>query len=91
MARSEALTVDEYLAELSEDRRNSLSVVRRVVLDNLPEGYMEEMQYGMISYVVPLATYPKTYNGKPLAYVSLASQKNYMSLYLMSIYGDEEN
>ena len=91
MARSEALTVDEYLAELSEDRRNSLSVVRQVVLDNLPEGYLEEMQYGMISYFVPLATYPKTYNGKPLAYVSLASQKNYMSLYLMSIYGDEEN
>ena len=91
MVKSEATTVDDYLAELSKDRRQSLSIVRQVVLDNLPEGYIEDMQYGMISYVVPLDFYPKTYNGKPLAYISLASQKNYMSLYLMSIYGDEEN
>ena len=48
------------------------------------------MQYGMISYVIPLETYPKTYNKLPLQYAALASQKNYMSLYLMNVYGDED-
>lgn len=90
MAKSEALIADEYLAELPEDRRESMSVVRQTVLDNLPDGYEECMQYGMIGYVVPLKTYPITYNNQPLAYISLGNQKNYMSLYLMSIYADEE-
>ena len=48
------------------------------------------MQYGMIGYVIPLQTYPVTYNGQPLEYIALASQKNYMSLYLMNIYGDKD-
>ena len=51
---------------------------------------MESMQFGMIGYVIPLATYPETYKGKPLMYAALASQKNYMSLYLMNIYADQE-
>jgi uncharacterized protein YdhG (YjbR/CyaY superfamily) len=90
MVKSEAATADQYLSELSDDRRASISEVRQVILDNLPEGYRETVQFGMISYVVPLETFPKTYNRKPLTYISLASQKDYMSLYLMSIYGDEE-
>jgi hypothetical protein len=48
------------------------------------------MQYGMISYIVPLKRYPETYNKQPLANVSLASQKNHMAVYLMGIYGDEK-
>ncbi len=64
--------------------------MRKAILDNLPEGYLETVQFGIISYVVPLESSPKTYNGKTLMYISLASQKNYKSLYLMSIYGDEE-
>ena len=91
MVKSEASTAEEYLSELPDDRREAMDVVRGVVLANLPDGFQEEMQFGMISYVVPLETFPKTYNGKPLTYVSLASQKNHMSLYLMSIYADEEN
>ena len=90
MVKSEAATADQYLSELSDDRRASISEVRQVILDNLPEGYRETVQFGIISYVVPLETFPKTYNRKPLTYISLASQKDYMSLYLMSIYGDEE-
>jgi hypothetical protein len=90
MVKSEAATADQYLSALTEDRRASISEVRKVILDNLPEGYLETVQSGMISYVVPLESSPKTYNGKPLMYISLASQKNYMSLYIMSIYGDEE-
>lgn len=88
MASSDATTVEEYLAQLPEDRRAALSEMRRVILEFLPDGYEEAMQYGMISYVIPLATSGPTYNKQPLAVASLASQKNYMSLYLMSVYGD---
>ena len=70
------------------DRRPIVEVVRQVVLDHLPDGFEEVMQYGMISYVVPHERYPDTYNGQPLALASLASQKRYLSLYLMGVYGD---
>ena len=90
MARSEAKTVEEYLAGLPEDRREALAEVRRIILANLPEGYEEGMQYGMIGYAVPLDRFPDTYNGEPLGYAALASQKNYMSLYLNNVYGDAE-
>ena len=87
--RSEARTVDEYLAELPEDRRDAVAAVREVILENLPEVYEESMNWGMIAYEVPLATYPDTYNGQPLAYAALASQKNHMAVYLSGIYMDE--
>jgi len=90
MARSEATTVEQYLAELDAERREQISAVRDVVLANLPEGYRETMNWGMISYEVPLERYPNTYNKQPLAYAALASQKNYMSLYLMGLYGNPE-
>ena len=90
MAKSTADTVEEYLAEVPEYRRAALAAVRQVILDHLPEGYVEMMQYGMIGYVIPLERYQKTYNGQPLTYAALASQKNYMTLYLMNIYSDSE-
>ena len=90
MATSKARTVEEYLAELPPDRRAALSTVRQTILDNLPDGYEETMEFGMIAYTVPLARYPDTYNKKPLMYAALASQKNYMSLYLSSVYADPE-
>ncbi|MDE2969082.1 MAG: DUF1801 domain-containing protein [Chloroflexota bacterium] len=65
--------------------------VRDVVLANLPEGYEEIMDFGMISYVVPLSVVPKTYNGHPLMYASLADQKNHMALYLMCLYTHNED
>ena len=86
--QSDAGTVDEYLASLPEDRRPAIETVREVVLENLPEGFEEQMQYGMISWVVPLARYPDT-NGQALAVASLANQKRYMSLYLQGVYGDQ--
>jgi hypothetical protein len=86
--QSGAETPEEYLESLPEGRRKAIAEVRQTILDNLPEGYEEAMQYGMLSYVIPLERYPETYNGQPLGYVSLASQKNYMSLYLMGIYGE---
>ena len=90
MARSQATTVEEYLAELPADRAETLEAVRKVILQHLPEGYVEAMQYGMIGYAVPLETYPVTYNGQPLEYAALASQKRHISLYLMNVYGNPE-
>ena len=86
MVRSNATTVEEYLNELAPDRREQIEAVRNVVLDKLPEGYAESMNWGMISWEIPLERYPKTYNKQPLMYAALASQKNYMSLYLMCVY-----
>ena len=90
MARSKATTVEEYLDELADERRETVEAVRDVVNANLPDGYAETVQFGMISYIVPLERYPKTYNRQALQYAALASQKNYVSLYLMNVYGDQE-
>lgn len=87
--RSEATTVDAYLAALPPDRREALSAVRAVILDRLPAGIVETMNWGMVSYEVPLSRYPDTYNGQPLSYAALASQKNHMAVYLMGIYGSD--
>jgi hypothetical protein len=89
VVQSDADTVERYLAELPDDRRAIVEAVRQVVLDHLPDGFEEVMQYGMISYVVPLERYPDTYNGQALAVVSLANQKRHLSLYLMGVYGDD--
>jgi hypothetical protein len=86
--RSAAATVDEYLESLPEDRREVISAIRRVILDRLPEGYEEAMNWGMISYQVPLATYPDTYNGQPLMYAALAAQKRHYAVYLTGVYAD---
>ena len=88
MAKSEATTVAEYLDELPAERRAVVSAVRDAVCRSLPAGYEEAMRWGMISYEVPLARYPVTYNKQPLAYVALAAQKSFYALYLMGAYQD---
>ena len=88
MPRSTATTVDEYLLELPLERRAQLEKVRTLVLENLPEGYRESMNWGMISYELPLESYPDTYNRQPLGYAALAAQKNYNALYLTAAYAD---
>lgn len=87
--RSEAKTVQDYLKELPESRRDAIQAVRDVILKNLPSGYEEAMNWGMITYQVPLDVYPDTYNKQPLMYAALASQKNHMAVYLMGIYMDD--
>jgi uncharacterized protein YdhG (YjbR/CyaY superfamily) len=82
--------IEAYLADLPDDRREAIEEVRQVILENLPEGYEEAFNWGMITYQVPLETYPDTYNKKPLMYAALASQKNHISLYLTGIYSDEQ-
>ena len=90
MVRSTAETVDQYLAELPDDRRAAITEVRQAILDNLPNGFIEAMNWGMISYEVPHETFPDTYNKKPLMYAALASQKNHMAVYLTTVYGNPE-
>ena len=88
--RSEATTVQAYLDALPDDRREAIEAVRETVLAHLPEGYEEAMNWGMIAYQVPLEAFPDTYNGQPLMYAALASQKNHMAVYLSAIYADDE-
>jgi hypothetical protein len=93
MASSAATTVDEYLAELSEDRRLLVSAVRDLVNDNLPGGYQEGMMLGMIGWCVPHSRYPAGYHTdprQPLPFAALASQKQFVSLYLMGTYCGSE-
>ena len=80
--QSKKTTVADYLTELPPERREAIEKVRETILQNLPEGYEEAMNWGMITYQVPLEVYPDTYNGKPLMYAALANQKNHMAVYL---------
>ena len=89
--QSKATTVKQFLSALPEVRRAAISAVRKVILENLDSGFEEGMQYGMIGYYVPHSIYPAGYHcdpKQPLGFVCLASQKNHMSLYAMSLYGD---
>ena len=88
--RSKAATVKEYQDELPEGRRKALSKVRSAIRKNLPKGFEEVMNWGMICYQVPLKTFPDTYNKQPLMYAALASQKNHMAVYLSCIYADSK-
>lgn len=91
MVSSKAETVEEYLGELPDDRREALEAIRETILANLPDGYVEAMNWGMIAYEVPLDTFPDTYNKKPLMYAAIASQKNHMALYLSAVYAEDES
>jgi uncharacterized protein YdhG (YjbR/CyaY superfamily) len=88
VASSKASTVEEYLNELPAERREVVSKVRDVILENLPEGYQENMNWGMIAYEVPLERYPETYNKQPLMYMALAAQKNHYAVYASGVYMD---
>lgn len=88
MFQNKAKTVGEYLDGLPPERRAVVRKVRSLVKKHLPKGYEEAMNWGAITYAIPLKVLPETYNGQPLCYVALAAQKNYFSLYLMGVYGD---
>jgi uncharacterized protein YdhG (YjbR/CyaY superfamily) len=87
--RSSAKTVDEYISSLPRERQEAIEKVRKVILKHLPEGYEEVMNWGMITYQVPLSRYPDTYNKEPLMYAALASQKNHMAVYMIGIYAND--
>lgn len=87
-AKRAATSVADFLAKLPAERRREVERVRDVVRRHLPEGYEEVISKDMLVYQVPLKRYSDTYNGHPLWYVALASEKWYLSLHLMSAYGD---
>ena len=89
MASSNATTPEQYLDELPEDRRHLVESVRSSILENLPDGFVETMSFGMLGYVVPLEDFADTYNGQPLSVLALANQKNHVAVYLMGVYGDD--
>ncbi len=88
MVSSKATTAAAYLASLPADSRAVIAAVRNVINANLPKGYIENMNWGMLSYEIPLARYPDTYNGQPLMYIALAAQKNNFALYLTGASGN---
>jgi hypothetical protein len=94
LMQSKAKTVSQYLAELPADRRKAIEQVRKMILKNLPKGYEEIMQYGMIGYAVPLSLYPQGYHcrkDEPLPFISLASQKNNLAIYMFCLYLDKKD
>ena len=89
MVSSKAATPDAYIDELPPERRPLAEQLRSLVNANLPDGYVERMSWGMISWELPLERYPSTYNGQPLVYAALAAQKNHTALYLNCVYASE--
>ena len=90
--QSSATTPEQYLLELPEDRNAAMTTLRNTIKENLPKGFAEEMAYGMIGFVVPHAIYPSGYHcdaKMALPFMSIASQKNFIALYHMGIYADE--
>jgi Domain of unknown function (DU1801) len=90
--QSQAKTVEQYLVEIPEDRKIAVGKLRKIILENLPNGYEEIMCYGMIGYVVPHTIYPKGYHCDPkipLPFISIASQKNFVAFYHMGMYGSD--
>ena len=90
---SQFATVEDYLASLPDDRREAIAAVRAVILKNLPKGFEEGIQYNMIGYYVPHSLYPAGYHcnpSEPLPFISLASQKSHMAVYMFCIYSSEE-
>ena len=89
--QSKAKNINDYIKELPADRVEPMKKLRDVILKNIPEGFKEEMNYGMIGYVVPHSIYPDGYHcdpKQPLPFVCIASQKNFIAFYHMALYAD---
>ncbi|ACU08239.1 hypothetical protein FIC_01796 [Flavobacteriaceae bacterium 3519-10] len=88
-----ANTIAEYLSGVPEDRKEAFTKLYKTISENIPEGFQENISYGMIGWSVPLETYPAGYHctpGAPLPFINLASQKNFIALYHMGIYAEPE-
>lgn len=90
---SQAKTPEEYLSQLPEGRKEAITKLRQLLLENMPTGFEEVISYGMLAYVVPFSTYPSGYHcnpKQPLPFLSLANQKNHIALYHMGLYANPE-
>jgi len=89
--QSKATSVEQYITELPEDRQKAINELRKVIKKNMPKGFQETMNYGMIGYVVPHSKYPAGYHCNPkdpLPFMNIASQKNSINVYHMGIYAN---
>jgi uncharacterized protein YdhG (YjbR/CyaY superfamily) len=88
-----ATSPEDYIAQIPEERQAAITALRKVINDNLPKGFEEQMSYGMIGWVVPHSLYPSGYHCDPklpLPFMSIASQKNFVAVYHMGVYANEE-
>ncbi len=86
------MTVQDYIDQVAEDKKESFIKLQQTILENIPENFEETISYKMIGYVVPMSTYPAGYHcdpSLPLPFISIAAQKNFIALYHMGIYADE--
>ncbi len=91
--QSKALTPQEYMDALPEERRQAINTLRKTITKNLPKGFKEVIGYGMLGYVVPHSLYPTGYHCDPklpLPFINIASQKNFIAVYHMGIYADKD-
>jgi hypothetical protein len=91
--QSTASTPEEYMSALPEDRKPVMIELRKVISQNLQKGFEEAISYGMLSYVVPHSIYPAGYHcdtKQALPFLSVASQKNFIAVYHMGLYADQE-
>ena len=88
MTQRPPLTVRQWLESVPAERRHAIDVVRETVNAHLPAGYEETVDWGMLAWVVPLATLPDTHNGRPLLLAALGAHRKRMTIYLMTVYGD---
>ncbi len=89
----DAISPENYVEQLSDERKLAISKLRQTILSNLPEGFKEEMNYGMIGYVIPHSIYPPGYHCNPklpLPFINIASQKSFIAFYHMGIYAEKE-
>ena len=81
--------VDDYVASVPADRREAFDAVRATINANLPAGFEEGVEFGMLTWSVPLSTFADTYNGRPLGLIALANQKQYLAMYVLGVYATE--
>jgi uncharacterized protein YdhG (YjbR/CyaY superfamily) len=91
--KSNSSTIEQYLIELPEERKLPMNTLRNIIKNNIPEGFEEVLSYGMIGYVVPHSVYPNGYHCNPklpLPFINIGSQKNFIVLHHLGIYGSSE-
>jgi len=88
-----ATSPEDYISQVPKERQDTLKKLRKIIKQNLPKGFEEGIQYGMIGYYVPHSMYPDGYHctpSEPLPFMSFASQKNSVNFYHMGIYAKPE-
>ena len=89
----EAKTIEEYLSKIPEERKPAMNKLWETIKKNIPEGFTEELNYGLPGFVVPHSLYPDGYHcdpKQPLPFINIASQKNFIAFYHMGVYSNPD-